>query len=159
MKPGYCDIGGRERERMEEGFVWRRRVAFGDCDPARIAYTGRIPEFALEAIDAFWESLLDGDNWFRFVVDQGIGTPFAHMRFDFKAPITPRFPLFCHVAPTVLGTTSVQFRVTGAQNGGVCFVADFVCVFVASHDMRKIAVPERIRAAMIAACPALAPRT
>jgi len=60
-----------------EGFVWRRRVGFGDCDPARIAYTGRIPEFALKAIDAFWEDLLDGDNWFRMNVDQGIGTPFV----------------------------------------------------------------------------------
>ena len=28
------------------------RVTWGDCDPARIAYTGRLPVFALEAIDA-----------------------------------------------------------------------------------------------------------
>lgn len=47
--------GPPDRSRGERGqgtpFVWQRRVGFGDCDPAQIAYTGRIPDFALEAID------------------------------------------------------------------------------------------------------------
>ena len=66
-------------------FVWRQREGFGDCDPAGIAYKGRIPDFALEAIDALWEALLNGDNWFRMTVDQKVGTPFVHMEFDFSA--------------------------------------------------------------------------
>ena len=138
-----------------EGFVWQRRVGFGDCDPARIAYTGRIPEFALEAIDAFWEALLDGDNWFRMNVDQGIGTPFVRMEFDFKAPITPRATLLCHVEPVSLGNTSVSFRVTGAQGGRECFAAQFVSVFVTSPELSKIRVPDRICAALGRAYPAL----
>jgi hypothetical protein len=32
-------------------FTHAIRVGWADCDPARIAYTGRIPYFALEAID------------------------------------------------------------------------------------------------------------
>jgi 4-hydroxybenzoyl-CoA thioesterase len=138
-----------------EGFVWQRRIGFGDCDPARIAYTGRIPEFALEAIDAFWETLLDGDNWFRMNVDQGIGTPFVHMEFDFTAPITPRAALQCHVKPVSLGNSSVTFSVTGTQDGRECFAAEFVSVFVSSPGFSKIPVPERIRAALGSACPAL----
>ena len=133
-----------------EGFVWRRRVGFGDCDPPRIAYTGRIPEFALEAIDTFWEDLLDGDNWFRMNVDQGIGTPFVHMEFDFKAPITPRASLECQVKPISLGNTSLTFRVTGSQSGMECFIAHFVSVFVASPGLSKIRVPDRIRTALVA---------
>ena len=39
-------------------FVHEIRVGWGDCDPAKIAYTGRLPAFALEAIDA-WVSLLE----------------------------------------------------------------------------------------------------
>jgi 4-hydroxybenzoyl-CoA thioesterase len=138
-----------------QGFVWQRRVGFGHCDPARIAYTGRMPEFALEAIDAFWEAQLDDDNWFRMNVDQSIGTPFVHMEFDFKAPITPRAALQCHVEPASLGNISVTFKVTGAQDGRECFVAQFVSVFVASPEPSKIRVPERIRAALGSAYPAL----
>lgn len=134
-------------------FVWRRRIGFGDCDPARIAYTGRIPDFALEAIDAFWEALLDGDNWFRLNVDQGIGTPFVHMAFDFKAPITPRSSLLCHVRPASVGTSSVSFRVVGRQDGTECFAAEFVSAFVSLPEFRKIEVPARIRAALGEAYP------
>lgn len=140
-------------------FVWNRRVGFGDCDPARIAYTGRIPEFALEAIDAFWESLLGGDNWFTFNVDQGIGTPFVNMQFDFRAPITPRNPLELLVAPVALGASSIRFAVTGSQAGILCFESTFVCVFVALPEVCKIPVPHRIRTALQQAYPTLAFRT
>ncbi|NMN58891.1 acyl-CoA thioesterase FadM [Xanthobacter sp. SG618] len=133
----------------EDAFIWRRRVGFGDCDPARIAYTGKIPDFALEAIDAFWEDLLDGTNWFRMNVDLGIGCPFVHMEMDFKAPITPRAPLFCHVEPARLGTTSIMFRVTGVQEERTCFVAGFVAVFVREGELQQIPVPEHIRAALL----------
>lgn len=136
-------------------FVWPRRVSFGDCDPARIAYTGRIPDFALEAIDGFWEALLDGDNWFRMNVDLGIGTPFVHMEVDFLSPITPRAVLLNHVRPVRLGTTSIAFAVEGVQAGICCFRAQFVCVFVAAGELTKIPVPERIRTALEAAFPDL----
>jgi 4-hydroxybenzoyl-CoA thioesterase len=128
-----------------ESFVWRRRVAFGDCDPARIAYTGRIPEFAL---GAFWESILDGENWYRMTVDSGIGTPFVHMDFDFKAPVTPRALLHCHVKLVDVGATSVTFRVSGLQNDQERFTGRLVSVFVEAPGLRKIRIPERIRAAL-----------
>lgn len=137
-------------------FVWHRRVSFGDCDPARIAYTGRIPDFALEAIDGFWEATLEGDNWFRMNVDLGIGTPFVHMEIDFFSPITPRAVLLNHVRPIRLGTTSITFEVEGVQAGVRCFRAQFVCVFVVAEGLKKIPVPERIRAAVEAAFPELA---
>jgi acyl-CoA thioesterase FadM len=142
----------------ERGFVWRRRVGFGDCDPARIAYTGRIPEFALEAIDAFWEDLLDGDHWFNQLVTLGFGTPFVHLEFDFKAPVTPRHPLLLAVAPVALGESSITFAVTARQDGVVRFVARSVSVFVESAGFTKIPVPDRVRGAIETAYPALAGR-
>lgn len=135
-------------------FIWQRRVGFGDCDPARIAYTGRIPDFALEAIDAFWEHILGGTNWFRMNVDQGIGTPFVHMEMDFRAPITPRAPLFCHVRPAPPGNASVTFHVEGVQADTVCFTSKFVCVFVDAASLKKIPIPDPIRAALATAGPA-----
>lgn len=125
------------------------RVGFGDCDPAKIAYTARIPWWALDAIDAWWEHNVAGGaggGWYHIEFDRGFGSPFVHMSLDFRAPITPRHRLICKCAPTRLGTTSVEFRVTGAQNGVLCFEGRFVCVFTNPKEFAKAPPPEDVRA-------------
>lgn len=128
-----------------EPFVHRIRVGWADCDPARIAYTGRLPAFALEAIDAWWERHV-GDDWFRLNLDRDIGTPFVHLDLDFRAPVTPRHPLDCAVSLTKIGESSIGFHVAGSQAGTLCFEGNFVSVFVEAHSFRKIVVPADIRA-------------
>ena len=54
-------------------------MGWGDCDPAQIAYTARLPAFSLEANDAWWEAPQDGDGWFQMELDRGYGTPFVSM--------------------------------------------------------------------------------
>lgn len=120
------------------------KVRWSDCDPARIAYTGRIPYFALEAIDAWWEHTI-GADWFRLNVDQDIGTPFVHLSMDFKSPVTPRHILTCAVRLVHLGNSSVRFCVIGAQNGSECFEGEFVEVFADSGVHQKRAIPEKYR--------------
>lgn len=133
-----------------EVFRWERRVGFGDCDPAQIAYSGRILDFALEAIDAFWEARLDGCGWFGMTVDHGIGTPFVRMECDFFAPVTPRHSLLCEVAPVALGQTSITFEVTGSQLGRPCFRARMVNVFIEAAEFRKTPIPDWIREKLVA---------
>ena len=48
--------------RPADTFAHSVRIGWGDCDPAKIAYTGRLPWFALEAINAWWEDKFDGDG-------------------------------------------------------------------------------------------------
>lgn len=126
------------------------KVRWSDCDPAKIAYTGRIPYFALEAIDSWWEHFV-GQDWFRMNVDKDIGTPFVHLSVDFRSPVTPRHPLVCQVDLIRLGSSSVRFRVTGRQDGTICFEGEFVEVFVAAEAHEKIAVPDDIRPKLEAA--------
>ncbi|MDF3856355.1 acyl-CoA thioesterase [Paracoccus sp. P2] len=133
---------------MAANFIWSRRVGFGDCDPARIAYTGKIADFALEALEAFWDDLLDGESWYEMNVDHGYGMPFVKMDYAFSRPITPRAPLLCHVAPTRIGTTSVAMHVRGIQQELPCFEASFISVFVALEKLVKIEIPVHIRAAL-----------
>lgn len=130
------------------------RVGWGDCDPARIVYTGRIPSFALEAIDAWWESKLDGDGWFQMELDRNVGTPFVRLEMDFVSPITPRADLVCHVWPVRLGTTSIAFRVDGEQHGKLCFSSRSVNVFTVADEFRKQPPPAEIRAIVEACLPA-----
>ncbi len=147
MKP--TDTG-----RPETAYRHEIRVTWGDCDPARIAYTARIPWFALDAINGWWEHHLGGDGWFQMELGRNMGTPFVHMSLDFTAPVTPRHRLICHVWPTRLGDTSVEFRVDGVQDGVTCFSGRFVNVFTIADKFRKSPPPEEIRRIVEARIPA-----
>jgi len=120
------------------------RVTWADCDPAKIAYTGRIPYWALEAIDAWWETTA-GLDWFALNVDRAIGTPFVHMELDFRAPVTPRYRLACQVDLLALGEKSIRYRVTGRQNGVLCFEGEFVSVFVDAKTFTARQPPDDLR--------------
>ncbi len=137
-----------------EPFVHWIRVGWADCDPAEIAYTGRVVYFALEAIDAWWEHIV-GADWFRMNVDRGIGTPFVHMTIDFRRPVTPRHRLACEVRLLRLGESSVRLRVRARQDGELCFEGEFVEVLVRAADHEKFEIPvdiiAKLRAAAVAA--------
>lgn len=121
------------------------RVTWGDCDPARIAYTGRLPWFALDAINSWWEAYLGGDGWFQMEFDRNVGTPFVRLEMDFLHPVTPRHELVCHVWPERLGETSITFRVDAEQDGKLCFSTRTISVFIVADQFTKRRPPEEIR--------------
>ena len=128
-------------------FTHEIRVRWYDCDPARIAFTGRIPYFALESIDAWWEATV-GEDWYRLNIDHDIGTPFVHLSVDFRKPVTPRHILVCTVRLLKVGNSSVRFSVKGHQDGDLCFEGEFVEAFVDSGIHRKRDIPDNFRKIM-----------
>lgn len=129
-----------------EPFVHEIRVTWGDCDPARIAYTARLPWFALDAINAWWEAHLGGDGWYQMELDRNIGTPFVNLNMDFRHPVTPRHRLMCEVWPNRLGVKSVSFSVIGRQNDITCFDGQFTCVFIIADQFKSQSAPPELRA-------------
>jgi len=128
-------------------FLHTIRVAWSDCDPARIAYTARIPFFALDAIDAWWDHHT-GFDWYKLNVDRNIGTPFVHMTLDFSAPVTPRHRLICEVRLLKIGSTSIRFAVHGRQDGLLCFQGEFVSAFVVGDKMKPRRPPDDLLSAI-----------
>lgn len=126
-------------------YAHETRVGWGHCDPARIAYTGHIPWFALDAINGWWEHHFSGDGWFQLEIDRNVGTPFVHLSMDFHAPITPRHRLISYVWPTKLGSKSITFRVDGTQDGTHCFSGTFTCVFTIADQFKSQPAPQDIR--------------
>lgn len=124
-------------------FLYPIRVNWSDCDPANIAYTGRIPYFALESIDAWWEEFT-GFEWFRLNLDRNIGTPFVHLSVDFKSPVTPRHKLICEVSLLKAGKRSVRHRVRGFQNDILCFTGEFVSAFIVADSFEPLQPPQDI---------------
>lgn len=74
----------------------------GDCDPAKIAYTGKIPAMALEAVED-WVKVCCGADWYECNLDLGYGTPFVHLSCDFQSPITPLYELLFQLVVESLG--------------------------------------------------------
>ncbi len=131
---------------MAAPFVHPVNVTWGDCDPARIAYTARLPAFSLEAINAWWEAHLDGDGWFQMEIDRNVGTPFVKLEMEFHSPVTPRHMLMCETFPTRLGNKSISFAVKGRQNDVLCFDGAFTCVFTVADQFKSREVPAEMRA-------------
>jgi acyl-CoA thioesterase FadM len=130
---------------MAEKFVHPVNVTWGDCDPARIAYTARLPYFALDAINAWWEAHFDGDGWFQLELDRNIGTPFVRLEMDFLSPVTPRHKLMCTTGPIRLGTKSITFKVSAHQDDVLCFEGKFTCVFTIADQFKSQTVPDELR--------------
>ena len=120
-----------ERPGSGRPFVHRLTPTWGDADAARMIYTGRFPDFALRAIDA-WMLEKVGADFYRMNVDWRVGTPFVHLECDFRSPATPRDTLLITVAVAKVGASSLAFKVAGTieADGRLCFEGRFVCVCV-----------------------------
>lgn len=132
-------------DRPESAHTYRTRVNWGDCDPAKIVYTGKLPAIALDAINNWWESHLDGDGWFQMELDRNVGTPFVRLEMDFSYPVTPRHELICRVWPAQVGKSSVTFRVDGWQDDKLCFRTRTVSVFIIADSFSKQPIPADFR--------------
>lgn len=129
-------------------FVHLRKIVWADSDPARIAYTGRFPAFALEAIEAWCADRL-GLDWFQMHEQLGGGTPFVHLDMDFRASLRPGDTLATTVALRRAGRSSMEFAVTGRlPDGTVSFEGKFVCAFVDDATHRSRPIPERFQQAV-----------
>ena len=132
-------------QRPDNAYVHVTSVSWGDCDPANIVYTGRLPWFALDAINAWWKAHFAGDGWFQMELDHNVGTPFVRLEMDFVQPVTPRFDLHSYVWPARLGSSSITFRVDGEQNGKLCFSTQTVSVFTIADQFKKQSIPTQYR--------------
>jgi acyl-CoA thioesterase FadM len=128
-------------------YIHAAQIRFADTDAAGIAYTGRFPALAMDAIDGWFRDRL-GTDWFRLNVDERIGTPFVHMSMDFRSPLTPRDLLETTVLVAKAGHSSLEFKVVGRVGARLSFDGRFICVFIDAATAKPIAIPDRHRAAL-----------
>jgi len=131
-------------EDLGDRVLVHHRVRFGDCDPARIAYTGQLVDFAIVAIDEFLKVALGGPGWYELNLDHGIGVPFVSLSVDFAAPVTPRASLQTEVHVTGRGRSSISFAVTASQTGVPVFAGRFTSVFVELSTLKSREPPDWI---------------
>lgn len=132
----------------QEAFLFPRRIFFGDCDLLGIAFTGRITNFAIEAIESFWDELLDGCGWLYLLTEEKIAIPFVNLTFDFMSPVKAGMHLVCEVRVQQVGTSSVGLQVLGRQGQTTCFDCRATSVFMDATVFSKIPICDTIRVAL-----------
>ena len=126
--------------------VVRRRVKFGDCDPAGLVYTPVFSEYVISCAALFYESLLGAPP--RAVKNEhGFETPSRALSFDFRGSLRPddEFDMTLLVADIRNSTYTLQVTGTSAD-GAELFIAKLTPICVARGELRAIPIPQAFRA-------------
>ena len=125
-------------------YVDVRNIRFGETDAARIVYTVRFFDYAIDAIDGWYEAVA-GITLFDLNMNYDISCPFVHAELDFLAPLRPGDELATEVLVERMGRSSLSFVVQGGVVGGhEAFVGRFTVSFIAPSAMKSIPIPPQI---------------
>ncbi|OGP33610.1 MAG: hypothetical protein A2X88_09345 [Deltaproteobacteria bacterium GWC2_65_14] len=104
-----------------EPFTYRRRVAFGDCDPARIYYAPRAVDYAVEAVEAWHESVL-GVSWTEWIERHRLEPDFTRIDCEYFRPLLPDQVVRVRVWVVGNGRETLTFLAAGEDDSGKrCF--------------------------------------
>lgn len=139
------DLG--ERLISREPVIVRRRVLWGECDPAQVVYAPRFADYGASAVQWFWRAgLPDGGS---NLASEGMMTPIKHMAFTFHHVLRPGdlFDMTVHVGAIRDRTIDLLIDAKAAD-GSACFSARFTPILVAAHSFESRPIPSPIRHAL-----------
>ena len=129
---------------------YERPVRFEDVDAAQIVFFPRFFSYCHEAMEALFTPL-DG-GYVRLIKERRIGLPAVHVEADFKAPLTYGDVARIDVTVPHVGTTSctLAYRVMRAKDDTLVATVKHVCVVSDLRALTKIAIPDDVRALLLA---------
>lgn len=139
-------------------FIVRRRVRWGECDPAGVVYTGRFTDYLLSAVMLFHEHVLGGfTEGYRKTL--GIETPCKGLSLTFQRALWPNETFDMRVSVGEIRTSSYDIQVQATlPDGTPVFAGSFSPVCIPRDARRAIPIPDdmraRLEAARLAAGPA-----
>lgn len=133
----------------ERPLVVRRRVKWGECDPAGVVYTATFADYVISAAELFYGALL-GTTPQRAKSEQGFGTPSKALSFEFIRSLRPddAFDMTVRVAD-VRARTYVLDVIATTPQGEPVFNARLTPVCVARPERRSIDIPPAFRQALL----------
>ncbi|MDR6860701.1 thioesterase family protein [Variovorax guangxiensis] len=137
-----------EQVRSQLPLVIRRRVKWGECDPAGVVYTVTFSEYVISAAELFYGALFETTPQ-RAKREQGFGTPSRALSFDFQRSLRPDDEFDMTVTVADIHSRTYVLDITGRTlEGDVVFVAKLTPVCVARDERRSIEIPDTFRQAL-----------
>ena len=133
----------------ERPLTVRRRVKWGECDPAGVVYTATFADYVICAAELFYGALLGGTPQ-RMKNELGFGTPSRALSFDFIGSLRPddEFDMTVQVVD-VRNRSYVLDIVARTPRGAAVFSARLTPVCVARYERRSIDIPPVFRQALL----------
>ena len=127
----------------------RRRVKWGECDPAGVVYTVTFAEYVISAAELFYGSLYSTTPQ-KAKRDKGFGTPSRALNFDFRLSLRPDDEFDMTVTVTDIKSRTFVLDITARTPAGdIIFVATLTPVCVARDERRSIELPAEFREALL----------
>ena len=127
-------------------FTVRRRIRWGDCDPAGVVYTGRFVEYLLGAVDLFSRHAFGGPRS-AFVNGLGVDTPCKGLSLDFHVALAPDDTVDILMEVARIGEHSWDLEATARlPDGRVAFRGRFSPICIHLEPRRKAPIPAALRA-------------
>ncbi|MBI5904231.1 MAG: hypothetical protein HZB86_01540 [Deltaproteobacteria bacterium] len=96
-------------------FVYRRRVGFGECDAARIYFAPRAVDYAVEAVEA-WFDAEAGISWSALPRERGVEPAFSRVECEFLAPLVAGQTIGVRLAVLSCDGTTIRFLAEGGED-------------------------------------------
>jgi acyl-CoA thioesterase FadM len=125
--------------------VIRRRVKWGDCDPAGVVYTVTFAEYVISAAELFYGLVFDTTPQ-RAKDAFGFGTPTKALSFDFRSSLRPDDEFDMTVTVADIRTRTYVLHIAAQTPAGIAvFHADLTPICVARDERRSIVIPDPFR--------------
>ncbi len=130
-------------------FTVRRRIRWGECDPAGVVYTPCFSEYVIATAELFYERLFDTPPQ-RAKDELEFGTPTRALAFDFRRSLWPDESIDIEVAVDTIGTRTYTLAITArmSEGGDTAFVARLTPICVRRGTRDAISVPAGLRDAL-----------
>jgi acyl-CoA thioesterase FadM len=121
----------------------RRRVIFGECDPAQVVYTPRFADYAVAAGGWFTRTVLNAEE--PKLATLGIDTPMKAMSLEFHYPLRPDdiFDMTAFVRD--IRTRTFELDIVAELNGTPVFNARIVPIMIDSKLFTSVEIPPQVR--------------
>lgn len=134
----------------QKTFVQRRRLSWGEADPAGTIYAPRAIDFAIQAVEALWIDAL-GLSFREFQARHGLGAPWVHTSCEFARPLRAGEPFDLAIALEKLGTSSLSWRGEAKRpDGEPLFRLKLVSVLIDMNSGASRVIPADVRAGLAA---------
>lgn len=128
--------------------AYRRRIAWGDCDPAGIIYTPRVLDIAMETLERWYVDVLNAP-WYELNHDMKMGSPTVRCEIDFIAAPKPDEEIASSIEVEAVGNSSATYVVTGRDGDGhPYFRCKIVSCFIKRPEFTAAPIPNDIRKRM-----------
>lgn len=143
----FADLDYSEKMISKLPVTVRRRVKFGECDPAGVVYTPVFSEYTLSAYQWFLQAMLGGPM-FAEMKRVGFDSPIKALTFEFRNMLVTEqvFDLICKV--TDIRTRTFDVEITGrstTERPHDIYVSKLTPIMLSRSERRSIEIPVELR--------------